>query len=47
MPALTMTRVDRTASIIAARLLHFGFKGALDSYSNPNRIDFARQSLAK
>ncbi len=23
-----VSRVDRTASIIAARLLHFGFKGA-------------------
>ena len=27
--------------IIAANLLPFGFKGALDSYANPNRIDFS------
>lgn len=27
--------------IIAAHLLPFGFQGALDSYSNPNRIDFS------
>lgn len=27
--------------IIAANLLPFGFKGALDSYTNPNRIDFS------
>lgn len=27
--------------IIAANLLPFGFKGALDSYANPNRVDFS------
>lgn len=27
--------------IIAANLLPFGFKGALDSYANPNRINFS------
>lgn len=44
MQALTMKkllRVHRTTGINAAHLLPFGFKGALDSCSNPNRIDFS------
>lgn len=44
MPAHTMKkilRVHRTTGINAAHLLPFGFKGALDSCSNPNRIDFS------
>ena len=35
------SRVHRTTGINAAHLLPFGSKGALDSCSNPNRIDFS------